>query len=56
VQDTRLLDKNKKAFSLIEPIELIQFRKKITSTFDLTLSDEKWEDIKNKFLKVIQGS
>lgn len=44
-----VIDKNKKAFSLEEPIDLFNLKEKILRMYDLTLEDKKWERIKAKF-------
>ncbi|KJD57402.1 hypothetical protein UZ38_10870 [Bacillus amyloliquefaciens] len=44
-----VIDKNKKAYSLEEPIEVYDFKEKILRMYDLTLDPKKWERIKSSF-------
>ncbi|MDQ6598078.1 TIR domain-containing protein [Bacillus salipaludis] len=49
-----VINKNRKAFNLSQPVELIQLKNKLITEFNLpTISETKWEDAKNKFLRVI---
>ncbi|MEM1494109.1 TIR domain-containing protein, partial [Bacillus velezensis] len=44
-----VIDKNKKAYSLEEPLEVYDFKEKILRMYDLTLDPKKWERIKSSF-------
>jgi hypothetical protein len=49
-----VIDRNKKGYSLQEPIDLIQFKNKIVETFNLQLSENRWEDLKNNFISKLR--
>jgi hypothetical protein len=46
---TGVINGNKKAYNINNMYSLIQFKNKLLETFDLTISETKWEDIKSKF-------
>jgi len=48
-----VIDSNKKAYRLQSPLDLIQFKNKICALYDLSISEEKWEDVKSTFLRTI---
>jgi len=49
-----VIDKKKKGYTLCNSIELIHFRNRMQEKYKTaTLSEEKWEDVKNKFLKSV---
>jgi len=48
-----VIDKDKKAFTLSSPMDLIEFKDKIIKKYNATISSKKWEEIKNEFLKTI---
>ncbi len=50
-----VIDKDKKAYTLNQPMDLIQLKNKLLERFELQISEMKWEEAKNKFLKVIKG-
>ncbi|MEK3715799.1 toll/interleukin-1 receptor domain-containing protein [Paenibacillus sp. FSL R7-0333] len=49
-----VIDRNKKGYSLMEPIDLIQFKNKLLESFEINLSENKWEDIKNNFIEKLR--
>lgn len=49
-----VIDKNKKAYSLKEPIELIELKDKILRMYDLTLDGKKWERVRTKFYETLK--
>ena len=50
-----VIDKDKKGYNLRQPIELIQLKNKLTEKFSCNISEEKWEDAKNKFLSIVNS-
>ncbi|MYL56186.1 TIR domain-containing protein [Virgibacillus halodenitrificans] len=48
-----VIDSSKKGFRLDNPINLNQLRAKIAKDFNSSISDNKWEEEKNKFLKIV---
>jgi hypothetical protein len=50
-----VIDKNKKAYYLNAPIDLIHLKNKLVDNFTLQISETKWEDAKNKFLKIVDN-
>lgn len=48
-----VIDSKRKGFNIVNPIELTQLKRKLTQTFNLTISEEKWEEVKNNYLKAI---
>lgn len=50
-----VIDRNKKAYSLQEAIDLINFKNELVNTYSLQISETKWEDAKNKFLNIVNG-
>ena len=50
-----VIDKDKKGYNLRQPIELIQLKNKLTEKFSCNVSEEKWEDAKNKFLSIVNN-
>lgn len=48
-----VIDSSKKGFRLDNPINLNQLRVKISKDFKSSISDNKWEEEKNKFLKIV---
>ncbi|WP_394223621.1 TIR domain-containing protein [Priestia aryabhattai] len=48
-----VIDRNKKAFRLEQAIDLINLKNKLVTTYSVQISEAKWEDAKNKFLKII---
>lgn len=48
-----VIDRDKKAYRLIQPIDLINLKNKLSETYSLKISEAKWEDAKNKFLKIV---
>lgn len=50
-----VIDGNKKAYNLSEPLELIQLKGKILEAFGGKISEAKWEEVKSEFLGVTKG-
>ncbi|PFM59524.1 TIR domain-containing protein [Bacillus cereus] len=50
-----VIDSGKKAFTLSDPVELIQLKDKILEEFGGKISEKKWETVKSKFLETIKG-
>ena len=48
-----VIDKNKKAYTLNQPVELIQLKDKILKTYDVKSSEAKWEEVKSEFLETV---
>ncbi|WP_427125065.1 toll/interleukin-1 receptor domain-containing protein (plasmid) [Priestia megaterium] len=48
-----VIDRNKKAFRLEQAIDLINLKNKLVTTYSAQISEAKWEDAKNKFLKIV---
>ncbi|WP_222128281.1 TIR domain-containing protein [Bacillus cereus] len=49
-----VIDSKKKAYTLNQPVELLQLKNKILETFGGQISEAKWEDVKNKFLETVR--
>lgn len=50
-----VIDGRKKGFSLDSPGDLIQIKNKILSIYNSSISELKWEEVKNKFLSVVKS-
>lgn len=48
-----VIDSNKKAYNISNPIELIHLKRKLVEKYNLSLTEEKWEEVKNSYLKII---
>ncbi|MEI4801999.1 toll/interleukin-1 receptor domain-containing protein [Bacillus sp. FJAT-51639] len=50
-----VIDSNRKAYKLSDPVELIQLKNKILKEFGGKISEGKWETVKSEFLEAIKG-
>jgi len=48
-----VIDKDKKAYSLSSPMDLIELKDKIINQYNTSISPKKWEEVKNEFLKIV---
>lgn len=50
-----VIDNKKKAFTLNNPIDLVYLKNKLIAEFKIEVSEAKWEEIKNKFLNIVNA-